>query len=113
MWQFLLFLIVLLIIGGIIFYGWAKLVVAGVLITAAVSVVMFFTYGIVHELRQPPKSADPNHPSADEFRAMKDRDRVARVQARVLSDVAIVDVPAGDAESAELRRLAGLDGAKE
>jgi len=66
MWQFLLFLVVLLIIGAVIFYGWAKLVVACVLITAAISVVMFFTYAIVHELRQPPKQADPNNPSADE-----------------------------------------------
>ena len=107
MWHFLLLLIVLLIIGGIIFYGWAKLVLGGVLITAVASVVGFFTYGIVHELRQP-KPPDPLNPSADEFRQMKNRDKVARAQARALLDVAVVAVPASDSELMELRRLSGL-----
>jgi len=98
-----------LMVIGIIYYGLARMVLLGVFITAVASVVLFFTYGIVHECRQPPKSPDPNNPSADEFRAMKDRDKRARAQARALLDVGIVAVPASDAELAELRRLVGLD----
>ena len=74
MWQFLLFLIVVLIIGGIIFYGWAKLVLAAILIIAVAVVVIFFALGISGKLdkpTEPKKPAEPKNPSADEFRAMK------------------------------------------
>lgn len=92
---------------GVAYYGMGRVVIVGVLASLALAVVGFFAYGIIHELRQP-RAPDPLNPSADEFRATKDRDKRARAQARALLEVDVVGVPASDAELAELRRLAGL-----
>lgn len=98
-----------LLVGGVIFYGYAKVVLLTVLVGGGAFVLIGAYLGLRQCIRdEKNKAPDPRNPSADDFRAMKDRDKRARAQARALLDVAIVTVPATDAELRELRRLAGL-----
>jgi drug/metabolite transporter (DMT)-like permease len=93
-------------VGGVIFYGWAKIVLLTLLIACGLFFGSAAVYAVVDAIKHRiPKPTNPQNQSADEYRQVK-----AQELARELVQAsALATVKPADPELRHLRRMAGLE----